>query len=66
MMTSALLESGPAHVSAVLDGVTEWFAERGYESSNQARGSLSQHAVPNPAAFERANYAKALVTYTGA
>jgi dihydroorotate dehydrogenase (fumarate) len=63
MMTSALLESGTAHMSTVLAGLTDWFAERGYESSNQARGSLSQHAVPNPSAFERANYAKTLASY---
>jgi hypothetical protein len=28
------------------------------------KGSLSQRACPDPAAFERANYMKALTTYT--
>ena len=63
MMTSALLANGAGHVSTVLDGMISWFDERGYESTNQARGSLSQHSIPNPAAFERANYAKTLASY---
>jgi hypothetical protein len=28
------------------------------------KGSLSQQACPDPGAFERANYMKALTTYT--
>lgn len=63
MMASALLANGPAHISSVLDEVGTWLADRDYESTNQARGSLSQHAVPNPAAFERSNYAKTLASY---
>ena len=63
MMTSALLANGPDHVTKVLDATTSWFAERGYDSTNQARGSLSQGAVPNPSAFERSNYAKTLASY---
>lgn len=63
MMTSALLANGPNHIANVLDAMTEWFVDREYESTNQARGSLSQHAVPNPSAFERANYAKTLASY---
>jgi hypothetical protein len=30
----------------------------------QARGSLSQMAVADPVAFERANYMKTLISYT--
>jgi dihydroorotate dehydrogenase (fumarate) len=63
MMTSALLANGPTHVQTVLDETTIWFESRGYESLNQARGSLSQRAVPNPSAFERSNYAKTLASY---
>ena len=35
-----------------------------YESVQQLKGSLSQRACPDPAAFERANYMKALKSYT--
>ena len=63
MTTSSLLANGPDHVAELLAETTEWFAERGYESTDQARGSLSQGSVPNPDAFERANYAKTLASY---
>jgi dihydroorotate dehydrogenase (fumarate) len=37
---------------------------REYESVAQMKGSLSQRSCPDPDAFERANYMKALTTYT--
>jgi dihydroorotate dehydrogenase (fumarate) len=63
MMTSALLSDGPEHLTTVLDEMSTWFVERGYESTDQARGSLSQRSIPNPAAFERSNYAQTLASY---
>ncbi len=60
MMTSALLQRGPQHLTTVLEGVHRWFNEREYVSSDQARGSMSQESVPDPAAFERSNYMKTL------
>lgn len=63
MMTSALLRHGPGHITAVLEGVRRWFTEREYVSLDQARGSVSQKSVPDPDAFERANYMKALTSY---
>lgn len=64
MMTSALLQNGPGHVRPVLDGLQRWFDERDYESLTQARGSLSQIHSPDPVAFERSNYMRALTSYT--
>ncbi len=63
MMTSALLSNGPGRVAEVIDGLATWLTERGYASVDQARGSLSQQAIPNPAAVERANYAQNLASY---
>jgi dihydroorotate dehydrogenase (fumarate) len=37
--------------------------EREYVSVSQMKGSLSQRACPDPDAFERANYMKALKSY---
>jgi dihydroorotate dehydrogenase (fumarate) len=37
-----------------------WMEEKEYESVKQMKGSMSQRAVAEPAAFERANYMKAL------
>jgi dihydroorotate dehydrogenase (fumarate) len=64
MIASSLLKKGPAHVGALVRGVEAWLTERGYDSVEQMKGSLSQQACPDPDAFERANYMKALKSYT--
>lgn len=64
MCASALLKHGPAHVTKLLRGLEQWMGAREYESVRQLRGSLSQLACPDPAAFERSNYMKALKSYT--
>ena len=64
MIASSLLKNGPAHVRTLLSGIESWMGEREYESVQQLKGSLSQRACPDPAAFERANYMKALKCYT--
>ena len=64
MLASSLLKKGPAHVGTILDGIQRWMSEREYASVQQMKGSLSQRACPDPAAFERANYMKALKSYT--
>lgn len=60
MMCSALLKHGPAHVTAVLADLNKWMVEHEYLSVEQMKGSMSQASVADPAAFERANYMKAL------
>jgi len=64
MMASALLINGPEYLATVLEGVRSWFDEHDYVSLEQARGSMNQASSPNPAAFERANYMRTLVTYS--
>ncbi len=64
MLASSLLLHGTAHLGTVLEGLRTWFTERDYESVAQARGSLGQQSSPDPSAFERVNYMKALVTYS--
>jgi len=64
MIASSLLRKGPAQVGVLVRGVMEWLAEREYSSVEQMKGSLSQQACPDPDAFERANYMKALKSYT--
>ncbi|HSR68602.1 MAG TPA: dihydroorotate dehydrogenase-like protein [Acidobacteriota bacterium] len=63
MLCSALLRNGIDHVREVLSELVEWMQEREYDSVRQMRGSLSQRSCPDPAAFERANYMRALRTY---
>jgi len=60
MMCSALLQNGIGHVGKVLTDMERWFEGHEYESVTQMKGSMSQRSVADPAAFERANYVKAL------
>ena len=63
MLCSALLKHGIGHLWQVLEGVQVWMEENEYESIQQMQGSMSQKACADPAAFERANYMKALNMY---
>jgi dihydroorotate dehydrogenase (fumarate) len=63
MMTSALLRHGPDHLRTVEVGLRDWMDGHGYETVDQLRGRLSQRSVPDPAAFERANYIKTLASH---
>lgn len=60
---SVLLKKGPGRIKKLLKGVTEWMEEYEYESVAQMKGSMSHKSVPEPAAFERANYMKVLNSY---
>ncbi len=64
MIASSLLRKGPDHVGTLVRGVRAWLTEREYRSIEQMKGSLSQLSCPDPDAFERANYMKALKSYT--
>jgi len=63
MMTSTLLENGVGRLMHILTDLQEWMEEHEYESIAQMKGSMSQRAVAEPAAFERANYMKALNSF---
>jgi dihydroorotate dehydrogenase (fumarate) len=60
MMASELLANGIGRMAEMLTGLGRWLEEHEYESVALMRGSMSQQAVAEPAAFERANYMKAL------
>ena len=60
MTTSALLREGPARLGALRDGLAAWMERRGYASVAQMKGAMSQRHVPDPTAFERANYLRVL------
>lgn len=63
MMASELLANGIYRVRDILADLRAWMIEREYESIEQMRGSMSQRAVAEPAAFERANYMKVLNSF---
>jgi dihydroorotate dehydrogenase (fumarate) len=59
-MCAALLKNGPRYLGTVLGDMIAWLESHEYASIEQAKGTLSQKSVAEPAAFERANYMKAL------
>jgi dihydroorotate dehydrogenase (fumarate) len=63
MMCSALIRHGPQHLATVKRDLIAWLQEHEYESVAQLKGSLSQKNCPDPTAFERAQYMRALSTY---
>jgi len=63
MLCSSLLRNGVFHLAVVLKDMESWMERKEYASISQLKGSMSQKSVENPAAFERANYMKALHSY---
>jgi dihydroorotate dehydrogenase (fumarate) len=63
MTASALLRDGPGKVAELLAGVQRWLEEHEYASVEQLKGSMSQESCPDPSAFERGHYMRAITTY---
>ena len=64
MMASAILRHGAGHVGTVERELVAWMEEREYESVSQLRGSATASNVPDPSAFERANYLATLHSWS--
>ncbi|MCS6772853.1 MAG: dihydroorotate dehydrogenase-like protein [Thermoflexales bacterium] len=62
-LTSELLLHGAGRINQLVREIREWMEQHEYISVAQMRGSLSQRAVANPDAFERANYMKVLQSW---
>lgn len=65
MTTSSLLKNGIGHIRSLLSELEHWMEKHEYNSVSEMKGAMSQHAVENPAAFERANYIRILEDYKG-
>jgi dihydroorotate dehydrogenase (fumarate) len=63
-MCAALLVHGPEYLATVLADMNKWLEKHEYSDLKMAKGSMSQKKVAEPAAYERANYIKALNNYT--
>ncbi|HSL45423.1 MAG TPA: dihydroorotate dehydrogenase-like protein [Anaerolineales bacterium] len=64
MIASEILWDGSVQrVKDILQHTATWMGEHEYESIKQMQGSMSQKAVKDPAAFERANYMKVLNSF---
>ena len=65
MVASVIYRKGFGEIGVILDGLGQWMEENDYESVEQLKGIMSQANCPDPAAFERGNYMKALTSFTG-
>jgi dihydroorotate dehydrogenase (fumarate) len=55
-MVSALLIHGPLQFQRVLNDLSMWMHEHEWPSLAEMRGNMSLSRVPDPDAYERANY----------
>ena len=60
MMCSSLMRHGVNHIRHVERELRDWMEEHEYESVVQMQGSMSQLKCPDPSAFERAQYMRAV------
>jgi dihydroorotate dehydrogenase (fumarate) len=60
MLCSTLLRNGVNHLRSIEQGVRHWMEEHEYESVQQMLGSMSEQRCPDPSAFERAQYMRAV------
>ena len=60
MMCSSLMRNGINHLRHVERELRDWMEAHEYESAAQMQGSMSQLRCPDPGAFERAQYMRAV------
>jgi dihydroorotate dehydrogenase (fumarate) len=55
-IASALYKHGPETIPSMLNQLTDWMEDRGYNYIDQFRGKLSQSATENPEFYERMQF----------
>ena len=60
MLCSALMRHGIDRIRVIEEEMVNWMREHEYESVEQLKGSLSHKNCPDPSAFERAQYMRAV------
>jgi dihydroorotate dehydrogenase (fumarate) len=60
MLCSSLMRHGVNHLRQVERDLRDWMEKHEYESVAQMQGSMSQIRCPDPGAFERAQYLRAV------
>ena len=63
MVASAFIRRGPSLVPEILDALSVLLQQKRVQTLSEVRGIASHHRCANPAAFERANYAKTLASF---
>lgn len=65
-MVSALLRRGPAYVGTVLNDLRAWMIAHEWDALGAMRGNMNFSRVPDPDAYERANYMLMLQSWRSA
>jgi dihydroorotate dehydrogenase (fumarate) len=66
MICSVLYKQGIDQIRVIEREMRSWMEQHEYESVQQMQGSLSQQKCPDPSAFERAQYMRALRSFKAA
>ena len=66
MLCSVLFKQGIDQIRVIEREMRTWMEQHEYESVQQMQGSLSQKKCPDPSAFERAQYMRALRSFKAA
>jgi dihydroorotate dehydrogenase (fumarate) len=64
MLCSTIIRHGIPQIAMIEREMIDWLEEHEYESVSQLKGSLSQKNCAEPAAFERAQYMKAITSFS--
>jgi dihydroorotate dehydrogenase (fumarate) len=63
MLCSVLLRRGIGQIKVIEREMCEWMEQHQYDSVEQLKGSVSQKHCPDPGAFERAQYMRAVSSF---
>ena len=63
MLCSALFLKGLGAIKEIESAMCDWMVEHDYQSVRQLQGTMSQKYCADPAAFERALYMRAIMSY---
>ncbi|MFM7360425.1 MAG: dihydroorotate dehydrogenase-like protein [Cyanobium sp.] len=63
-VVGALLRHGPQRLEGLRDELAQWLVEHDHASARELIGTMSQQRCPDPAEYERAQYMRAISTYT--
>jgi dihydroorotate dehydrogenase (fumarate) len=63
MLCSVLMTKGIETIRKIENEMSIWLADHDYQSVRQLQGCMCQKNCPDPAAFERAQYLKTLMSY---
>jgi len=63
LIASEIIKNGFSRISEMLSEFSMWMNDNAYDTIGQMKGAMSQNNITDPAAYERANYMKALSSY---